>query len=372
MLNIPRSSKRPSSQVALVFGELALLHLAQRLDDEAARSASRVDDLVLGGDLHDHHARADHALWSQELALARLQRLGAEGLEGLRQHVHRVAEDAPRCKRVDNREDRLVGEVDLIAVIGMKDPILLLYEVGPVLLADGRSRLLDHRVLVAVNAERVGLVAVGPLAGPRVGVHLDQHRVQQLAKLVLVARGARVRHDDGCDYPPQRGRQLRLVWLAQVIPRRRLLRGLGEIVAGCRQRCVLDEDPVVAVRLVHGERLRGVRPEAHARNRLVGEVADELHAPLFDRRLLELEDDLQRMRLAGVVGERHEIRAAAHGVFLAALALGQVVRRVGDRPLGPPPQTALLRNTLDSHTSRRRSSVRVAGAGWSGMKVTFL
>ena len=60
----------------------AVAYLSHGFDEEPARPACRVDDLVLHLNVERHDAGSDHALGRQELTLARLQGTSSQHLKG--------------------------------------------------------------------------------------------------------------------------------------------------------------------------------------------------------------------------------------------------------------------------------------------------
>ena len=74
----------------------------------------------------------------------------------------------------------------------------------------------------------------------------------------------------------------------------------------------------------------------HLSQRLVAEVSQELRSSGVDVWRFELKYDLQRVPLSARVREQDEIGRSANRKPLPPLALGEIMRRVGNLPLWPP------------------------------------
>ena len=124
----------------LAFGLLANLppHVLQRRNQEAARAARRVDDLLarLGVDDLDHHF--DHVARREELAFRAAQGRADEHLEGVADGVAVGLHDAVVLEFADDVGEAVGVEFD--RVVGLEDIV-----VGCVLdaLEQGQDALLD-------------------------------------------------------------------------------------------------------------------------------------------------------------------------------------------------------------------------------------
>ena len=61
---------------------------------------------------------------------------------------------------------------------------------------------------------------------------------------------------------------------------------------------------------------------------------------------LELKNDLERVPLSAIIGERDQVSASANRIFLSALALSKVVRGIRNRPFGLPLELAFAPSKL--------------------------
>ena len=166
--------------------------------------------------------------------------------------------------------------------------------------------------------------------------------MQQFPKLFLAPHHMRVRNHDRRHEALECPGQFGFARLAHRVPSRWLVRGLSQIIGRVGEARFLDKDPFRLMALVDGEGLAAVGPEPHFRHRLVAEIAQELRTPGLNVRGLELEDHLQGIPFAAVIGEGDQIGRTAGCIFLAALALSQIVRRVRHLPFGLPPKLGFL------------------------------